>query len=83
MNTELLKDLFFELYNVSHLMNDLIFKFENTDNGDEILVGFYMENITEDFSREDLLKHREEKCYSCLGSLTEEQLEEFLDGLFN
>ena len=64
-------------------MNDLIFKFENTDNGDEILVGFYMENITEDFSREDLLKHREEKGYSCLGSLTEEQLEEFLDSLFN
>lgn len=83
MSTELLKDLFYELYTVSHLMNNLIFKFENTDNGDEILVGFYMENITEDFSRQDLLKHREEKSYSCLGSLNDEDLEEFLNDLFN
>ena len=64
-------------------MLDLIDKFEDTDYGDEILVGFYTENITDEFSKEDLLKHREENSYSCLGSLTEEQTEEFLNDLFN
>ncbi len=82
MNTDILKQLFIELYEVNHLMMDLIFKFENTDYGDEILVEFYMENITEDFSREDLLRHKEEKTYSCLGSLSDEELGDFLNDLF-
>lgn len=82
MNTDILKQLFIELFEVNHIMLDLINKFENTDYGDEILVGFYMENITEEFNKEDLLKHREETSYSCLGSLNNEDLEEFLDDLF-
>ena len=83
MNIDILKQLFIELFEVNHLMMDLIYKFEDTDYGDEILVGFYTENITDEFSKEDLLKHKEENSYSCLGSLTEEQTEEFLDDLFS
>lgn len=82
MNTDILKQLFIELFEVNHLMMDLIFKFENTDFGDEILVGFYIENIAKEFNREDLLRYREENAYSCLGSISDEEMESFLNDLF-
>lgn len=83
MNTDILKQLFIELFDVNHLMLDLIDKVEDTDCGDEILVGFYTEKITSELNKEDLLKHKKEISCSCLGSLTEKQTKEFLNDLFN
>lgn len=62
--SNILKQLFIELFKVNHLMMDLIHKFEDTDYGDEILVGFYKENITDELSKEKLLKYKEENLLS-------------------
>lgn len=83
MNTYILKELFIELFNVNHLMLDLIDKVEGTGYGDEILVEFYTEKITNELNKEDLLRHKKEISCSCLGSLTEEQTEKFLNNLFD
>lgn len=83
MNTDILKQLFIELFQVNHIMMDLIFRFENTDNGDEVLTGFYIEHITEEFdSKSELIKYAEENPISCLNGIGTEEREQFLDGLY-
>lgn len=82
MFDDILKQLFLELYSVNHLMYDLISELEDTETGDEFLVGFYTRNITEDFSREEIEVHSEEYSASCLNSLSSEEKEEFLEELF-
>ena len=83
MYIDILKQLFIELFNVNHLMLDLIDKVEDTDWGDEFLVGFYAENIKEEYNEEELLKYKDENSYSCLNNLDEEEIEEFLNDIFN
>ena len=83
MYIDILKQLFIELFNVNHLMLDLIDKVEDTDWGDESLVGFYAENIKEEYNEEELLKYKDENSYSCLNNLDEEEIEEFLNDIFN
>ena len=83
MYADILKQLFLELFIVNHLMLELIDDIEDTDCGDEILVEFYIRKITDEFDKKGLLEHKKECSYSCLGSLTEEQIEEFLNDLFN
>jgi hypothetical protein len=83
MNTDILKQLFIELFQVNHIMMDLIFRFENTDNGDEILTGFYIEHITEEFEHKTwLLKYAEENPISCLNGISREERDGFLDSLY-
>lgn len=75
----LLKQLFIELYDVNHLMLDLIGRFEDEEIGNELLINFYVENLTNDYTAEELTKHRQNVSYSCLGGLSDEEFKEFLN----
>ena len=82
MDMDLLKQLFYELFDVNHLMNDLINELEETDIGYEFLQGFYIGNIQDEFTRESIIEHKESYSVSCLGGLSAEALDEFLDDVF-
>lgn len=82
MDTDILKQLFYELFDVNHLMNDLIDEFEQTDYGDAILISFYVSNIKDEFERKDLLEHKERFGASCLNSLSETEYKEFCEYLY-
>ena len=83
MNTEILKRLFIELFEVNHIMLDLIGEFENTDHGDEILTEFYIKRIIDEFDRDSLLEYTQENSSSCIGSMNKEELENFLCNLYS
>ena len=65
---EFIKYLFKELFEVNHLMLDMINELENMDCGKDFLINFYLKNIQGEYSRNDLIKHRNEIGYSVLKS---------------
>ena len=83
MNFDLLKDLFLELFDVNHLMLDLIDELCDTDCGYDILTEFFINHFKNEYDIQFMLKHKENYSVSCLNNLNEEELDEFLDELFN
>lgn len=82
MEKDILEELFMELFNVSYLMLDLIIEVGYLNDGDEMLIKFYKEKITTEFTKEELLNREGKISYSCLGALSEDELNDFLESLY-
>lgn len=83
MRKDILEELFIELFDVNHLTLDLIDEIENTKLGNEILINFYKKTIVRDLTKEELLNHKNEISYSCLGALSKSELDNFLETLYS
>lgn len=79
---EFIKYLFEELFEVNHLMLDMINELENMDCGKDFLINFYLKNIQGEYSRNDLIKHRNEIGYSVLNNLSDDEFNGFLNGIY-
>lgn len=79
---EFIKYLFKELFEVNHLMLDMISELENMDYGKDFLINFYLKNIQGEYSRNDLIKHRNEIGYSVLNNLSDDEFNGFLNGIY-
>ena len=79
---EFIKHLFKELFEVNHLMLDMINELENMDCGKDFLINFYLKNIQGEYSRNDLIKHRNEIGYSVLNNLSDDEFNGFLNGIY-
>ena len=79
---EFIKHLFKELFEVNHLMLDMIDELENMDCGKDFLINFYLKNIQGEYSRNDLIKHRNEIGYSVLNNLSDDEFNGFLNGIY-
>lgn len=79
---EFIKYLFKELFEVNHLMFDMINELENMDCGKDFLINFYLKNIQGEYSRNDLIKHRNEIGYSVLNNLSDDEFNGFLNGIY-
>ena len=79
---EFIKYLFKELFEVNHLMLDMINELENMDCGKNFLINFYLKNIQGEYSRNDLIKHRNEIGYSVLNNLSDDEFNGFLNGIY-
>ena len=79
---EFIKHLFKELFEVNHLMLDMIIELENMDCGKDFLINFYLKNIQGEYSRNDLIKHRNEIGYSVLNNLSDDEFNGFLNGIY-
>lgn len=79
---EFIKYLFKELFEVNHLMLDMINELENMDCGKDFLINFYLKNIQGEYSRNDLIKHRNEIGYSVLNNLSDDEFNGFLNGIY-
>lgn len=49
----------------------------------EILIKFYKKTIVEDLTKEELLNHKNKVSYSCLGTLSKSELDNFLENLYS
>lgn len=78
---EFIKYLFKELFEVNYLMLDMINELENMDCGKDFLINFYLKNIQGEYSRNDLIKHRNEIGYSVLNNLSDDEFNGFLNGI--
>ncbi len=83
MRKDILEQLFVELFEVNHLTLDLIDEIGNTKLGNEILIKFYKKTIVEDLTKEELLNHKNKVSYSCLGTLSKSELDNFLENLYS
>ena len=79
---EFIKHLFKELFEVNHLMLDMIDELENMDCGKDFLINFYLKNIQREYSKDDLIKHRNEIGYSVLNNLSDDEFNGFLNGIY-
>ena len=79
---EFIKYLFKELFEVNHLMLDMINELENMDCGKDFLINFYLKNIQGEYSRNELIKHRNEIGYSVLNNLSDDEFNGFLNGIY-
>ena len=79
---EFIKHLFKDLFEVNHLMLDMINELENMDCGKDFLINFYLKNIQGEYSRNDLIKHRNEIGYSVLNNLSDDEFNGFLNGIY-
>ncbi len=79
---EFIKYLFKELFEVNYLMLDMINELENMDCGKDFLINFYLKNIQGEYSRNDLIKHRNEIGYSVLNNLSDDEFNGFLNGIY-
>ena len=79
---EFIKHLFKELFEVNHLMLDMINELENMDCGKDFLINFYLKNIQGEYSRNDLIKHRNEIGYSVLNNLSDDEFNAFLNSIY-
>ena len=79
---EFIKHLFKELFEVNHLMLDMIDELENMDCGKDFLINFYLKNIQGEYSRNDLIKHRNEIGYSVLNNLSDNEFNAFLNDIY-
>ena len=79
---DFIKHLFKELFEVNHLMLDMIDELENMDCGKDFLINFYLKNIQGEYSRNDLIKHRNEIGYSVLNNLSDDEFNGFLNGIY-
>ena len=79
---EFIKHLFKELFEVNHLMLDMINELENMDCGKDFLINFYLKNIQGEYSRNDLIKHRNEIGYSVLNNLSDNEFNAFLNDIY-
>ena len=79
---EFIKYLFKELFEVNHLMLDMINELENMDCGKDFLINFYLKNIQGEYSRNDLIKHRNEIGYSVLNNLSDNEFNAFLNDIY-
>ena len=79
---EFIKYLFKELFEVNHLMLDMINELENMDCGKDFLINFYLKNIQREYSKDDLIKHRNEIGYSVLNNLSDDEFNGFLNGIY-
>ena len=79
---EFIKHLFKELFEVNHLMLDMINELENMDCGKDFLINFYLKNIQREYSKDDLIKHRNEIGYSVLNNLSDDEFNGFLNGIY-
>ena len=79
---EFIKYLFKELFEVNYLMLDMINELENMDCGKDLLINFYLKNIQGEYSRNDLIKHRNEIGYSVLNNLSDDEFNGFLNGIY-
>ena len=79
---EFIKYLFKELFEVNHLMLDMINELENMDCGKDFLINFYLKNIQGEYSRNDLIKHRNEIGYSVLNNLSDDEFNAFLNSIY-
>ena len=79
---EFIKYLFKELFEVNYLMLDMINELENMDCGKDFLINFYLKNIQGEYSRNDLIKHRNEIGYSVLNNLSDDEFNAFLNSIY-
>ena len=79
---EFIKHLFKELFEVNHLMLDMINELENMDCGKDFLINFYLKNIQGEYSKDDLIKHRNEIGYSVLNNLSDNEFNAFLNNVY-
>ena len=79
---EFIKHLFKELFEVNHLMLDMINELENMDCGKDFLINFYLKNIQGEYSKDDLIKHRNEIGYSVLNNLSDNEVNAFLNNVY-
>ena len=79
---EFIKYLFKELFEVNYLMLDMINELENMDCGKDFLINFYLKNIQGEYSRNDLIKNRNEIGYSVLNNLSDDEFNGFLNGIY-
>ena len=79
---EFIKYLFKELFEVNHLMLDMINELENMDCGKDFLINFYLKNIQKEYSKDDLIKHRNEIGYSVLNNLSDDEFNAFLNSIY-
>ena len=79
---EFIKYLFKELFEVNHLMLDMIDELENMDCGKDFLINFYLKNIQREYSKDDLIKHRNEIGYSVLNNLSDNEFNAFLNDIY-
>lgn len=79
---EFIKYLFKELFEVNHLMLDMINELENMDCGKDFLINFYLKNIQKEYSKDDLIKHRNEIGYSVLNNLSDNEFNAFLNDIY-
>ena len=79
---EFIKYLFKELFEVNHLMLDMINELENMDCGKDFLINFYLKNIQKEYSKNDLIKHRNEIGYSVLNNLSDDEFNAFLNSIY-
>ena len=79
---EFIKYLFKELFEVNYLMLDMINELENMDCGKDFLINFYLKNIQREYSKDDLIKHRNEIGYSVLNNLSDDEFNGFLNGIY-
>ena len=79
---EFIKYLFKESFEVNYLMLDMINELENMDCGKDFLINFYLKNIQGEYSRNDLIKHRNEIGYSVLNNLSDDEFNGFLNGIY-
>lgn len=79
---DFIKDLFKELFEVNHLMLDMINELENMDCGKDFLINFYLKNIQGEYSKDDLIKHRNEIGYSVLNNLSDDEFNAFLNSIY-
>jgi len=76
----IVKTLFLELFEVNHIMLDLMDYVED-NYGTEALDKFCKDSIVNNYTSLGILKHNEECSYSCLGKLNEKELINFLNEL--
>ena len=79
---EFIKHLFKELFEVNHLMLDMIDELENMDCGKDFLINFYLKNIQREYSKDDLIKHRNGIGYSVLNNLSDNEFNAFLNDIY-
>lgn len=77
----ILMSLFIELFEVNHIMLDLM-DFLDDNCGDEILFRFCKDKIADEFTREEIIEYNKQCSYSCLGDLSEKELIDFLNELY-
>lgn len=79
---DFIKYLFKELFEVNHLMLDMINELENMDCGKDFLINFYLKNIQKEYSKDDLITHRNEIGYSVLNNLSDDEFNAFLNSIY-
>ena len=79
---EFIKHLFKELFEVNHLMLDMINELENMDCGKDFLINFYLKNIQGEYSRNDLIKKRNDIGYYVLNNLSDNEFNAFLNDIY-